>query len=340
MRFGSADYFWLLTLIPVFIAFFIWVWQHKQRVLARFASPELARRLTPTVSLARQVHKWILLLLACIFLIFALVRPQFGIKTEMVERKGVDIMVALDISQSMLAQDIAPSRIDRAKHEIGKLIDLLKGDRVGIIVFAGESYVQCPLTLDYAAAHLFLDAVDTDWIQLQGTAIADAIAQSLRAFRSESRKHKVLILISDGEDHEGDAIKAAQQAAEEGARVYTIGIGSESGVPIPMNRGSGNVVYKKDRFGNLVMTRLNPITLEKVALEGGGKYFHAGTSLDLSRIYGEIADMEEKELGASKMALYKERYQYFLAVALLLLIVEFFIPARIRPRSLWKGRFA
>jgi Ca-activated chloride channel family protein len=339
MRFGSADYFWLLTLIPVLVAFFIWVWQHKQRVLARFASPALARRLTPTVSLARQVYKWVLLVLACIFLIFALVRPQFGIKTEMVERKGVDIMVALDISQSMLAQDIAPSRIERAKHEIGKLIDLLKGDRVGIIVFAGESYVQCPLTLDYAAAHLFLDAVDTDWIQLQGTAIADAIAQSLRAFRSESRKHKVLILISDGEDHEGDAMKAAQEAAQAGAKVYTIGIGSESGVPIPMNRGSGTVVYKKDRFGNLVMTRLNPITLEKVALEGGGKYFHAGTNLDLSRIYGEIAAMEQKELGASKMAIYKERYQYLLAVALLLLVVEFFLPARIRPRMLWKGRF-
>lgn len=339
MHFGSPTYFWLFFCIPIFIGFFIWAYQHKQAALARFASLDLIKRLTPDTGLSRQILKWILFLLFFFFLVLALVRPQFGVKIEMMERKGVDVIVALDISRSMLAEDITPNRIDRAKHEISKFTDLLKGDRIGLIVFAGESYVQCPLTLDYGAAKMFLDVVSTSWIQLQGTALADAIRQSLKAFRTKIKKHKVLILISDGEDHEGEAVDAAKEAAKEGVKIYTIGIGSESGAPIPLKKQGGNIIYKKDKSGNLVMTRLNSLILEKIALEGKGKYFHAGTNLDLSLIYSEIAKMEKKDLGMNKLAIYEERYQIFLFIAIFFLILEFLIPERIRRKKEWRGRF-
>lgn len=340
MRFANPEYFWYLLALPVVVAFYIWSYQSRRRALLRFASASLVKRLTPGASLSRQIVRWVLMLVFFVVLTVTLAQPRFGVKMTEVERKGVDIIVALDVSRSMLAQDITPNRIDRAKHEIGKLIRLLRGDRVGLIVFAGESYVQCPLTLDYGAAQLFLDAVDTDWIQMQGTALADAITQAARAFRSEARKHKVLIILSDGEDHQGEALEAARKAAKEGVRIYTIGIGSESGVPIPISKGSGNVVYKKDRGGNLVMTRLNPAVLDQIAREGNGAYYHAGLDLDLTRIYSEIARMEKRDLGKNRMRVYEERYQVFLVLALLILLAEFFIPERYQRRGEWKGRFA
>jgi Ca-activated chloride channel family protein len=339
MRFGNPEFFLLLLLIPLFIGFFLWAHQWKKAALARFAGTKLIRKLTPGSSFSRQVIKWTLFILFFSFLVLALVRPRFGVKMELFERRGIDLMVGLDISESMLAEDIAPNRLDRAKHEIVKLLDLLKGDRVGLIVFAGESFVQCPLTLDYGAAKMFLDAVSTGWVQVQGTAIADAIKQATEAFRSKTHKYKALVLITDGEDNEGNAVEAAKAAADEGVVIYTVGVGSESGVPIPVSKGGGTVVYKKDKDGNLVMTRLDPVTLEKIAIEGHGKYFHAGTDLDLSRIMAEIERMEKKELGSSRLNIYEERYQIFLFIAILLLLAEFFIPEKVKPRKEWKGRF-
>jgi Ca-activated chloride channel family protein len=339
MHFGNPEYFFLLLLIPLFVGFFLWAWQRRKAALERFAHTGLIEKLTSGFSFSRQVVKWTLFIAFFFFLVLALVRPRFGVKMELFERRGVDLMVALDISESMLAEDIAPNRIDRAKHEITKLFDLLKGDRVGLIVFAGESFVQCPLTLDYGAATMFLDAVSTGWVQIQGTALADAIKQATEAFRSKERKYKVLVLITDGEDHEGNAVEAAKAAAAEGVIVYTVGVGSESGVPIPVSKGGGNVVYKKDKEGNLVMTRLDPVMLEKIAIEGHGKYFHAGTDLDLTRIIAEIEKMEKKELGSSRLNIYEERYQIFLFIAIVLLIIEFFIPQRVRRKEEWKGRF-
>jgi Ca-activated chloride channel family protein len=208
-----------------------------------------------------------------------------------------------------------------------------------MVVFAGESFLQCPLTLDYGAAKLFLNSVSTGWVELQGTALADAIKQSTSAFNSKSKKHKVMIIISDGEDHQGEAIEAAKKASEEGIVIYTVGVGSESGVPIPMSKGNNNIVYKKDKSGNLVMTKLNPVILEKIALEGNGKYFHAGTNLDLSRIMTEISVMEKKDLGMGKSTTYEERYQIFLLIAILFILLEFVIPERVRSKEEWKGRF-
>jgi Ca-activated chloride channel homolog len=339
MRFGNPELFLLLLCIPVIIGFFLWVHQRRKAALARFAHTGLIEKLTPGSVFSRQVIQWTLFTAVFLFLVLSLVRPRFGVKMELFERRGIDLMVALDISESMLAEDIAPSRLERAKYEIAKLFDLLKGDRTGLIVFAGESFVQCPLTLDYGAAKMFLDAVATGWVQIQGTALADAIKQATEAFRSKEHKYKVLILITDGEDHEGNAEEAAKAAASEGVIIYTVGVGSESGVPIPVSRGGGSVVYKKDKEGNLVMSRLEPVTLEKIAIEGHGKYFHAGTDLDLLRIMAEIERMEKKQLGSSRLNIYEERYQIFLFIAIVLLCIEFFIPGRVRRTKEWKGRF-
>ncbi|MBD3420121.1 MAG: VWA domain-containing protein [Chitinivibrionales bacterium] len=339
MRFARPEYFWLFAALPLLIGFFMWAWQRKQAALRKFAALSMIPRLTPSVGAGRQIARWTFFLLFFFFLILALVRPRFGVKTEMVERKGVDIMIALDVSKSMLAQDISPNRIDRAKHEIGKLIGMLKGDRIGIVVFAGESFVQCPLTVDYGAAKMFLDAVNTSWIALQGTSLSGAVGHAMEAFHSKTRKHKVLVILSDGEDHEGEAVKAAQNAAKEGAKIYTVGLGSESGVPIPLKKSGGNVIYKKDKSGNLVMSKLNQAVLEEIAVEGNGKYFHAGTDLDLAFIYGEIMKMEKKDLGMNRMTVYREQYQIFLLIALLFLFVEFFIPERVTRKQEWKGRF-
>ena len=340
MRFGSPHFFWCLAAFPLLAGFFIWAWQRRQAALARFANVKLIGRLTASADASRQILKWALFSAGLLFLIIALVRPRFGVKMEMIERAGVDVIVALDVSQSMLAQDITPSRIERAKHEITQFIGLLKGDRIGLIIFAGESYMLCPLTLDYGAAAMYLDGVNTDWITLQGTALTEAVDQATKAYKSKNRKHKVLVLISDGEDHEGDPVSAARAAATEGVRIYTIGVGSESGVPIPLQKSGDNIVYKKDQNGNLVMTRLNPVILEKIALESGGKYFHAGTDLDLTQIYGEIAKMEKMDLGANKMSVFEERYQVFLLIAVLFFAAEFFISERSRRRKEWKGRMS
>jgi Ca-activated chloride channel family protein len=339
MRFGNPEYFLLLLALPVIILFFFLIYKRKTKALARFAAAPLISKLNSSASPGRYILKSTFFCLFLLFATLALVRPMFGVKMEMVERKGVDVMVALDISHSMLAQDLAPNRIERAKFEIRKFIDLLRGDRIGLIIFAGESFVQCPLTLDYGAAKNMLQSVHVDWVQLQGTALAEVIKQAAKAMGGTSRKHKVLIILSDGEDHEGSVVEAARAAAREGVVVYTIGIGSESGVPIPVNQGGGNVAYKKDRAGNLVMTRLNPITLEKIAIEANGKYFHAGTDLDLTKIYNEISLMEKTDFGMTKAVIHEEQYQIFLLAAVIFILIEFFISERARRKSVWKGRF-
>ena len=339
MRFGNPEYFMMLLALPVIALFFLWVYRRRVLALARFAAAPLIRKLNTAAGPSRYILKCTFFCLFFMFAVFALVRPMFGVRMEMVERKGVDIMIALDISHSMLAQDLVPNRLERAKLEIRRFINLLKGDRVGLIIFAGESFVQCPLTLDYAAANMMLQAVSVDWVQVQGTALADVIRQGTKALGGTNRKHRVMIILSDGEDHEGNVVEAAREAAREGVIIYTIGIGSESGVPIPMNRGGTNVVYKRDRAGNLVMTRLNPVVLEKIAIETGGKYYHAGTNLDLTRIYNDISRMEKTEFGMSKATVHEEQYQFFLLIAIIFILIEFFISERARKKEVWKGRF-
>ncbi|MCK5513335.1 MAG: VWA domain-containing protein, partial [Deltaproteobacteria bacterium] len=197
--------------------------------------------------------------------IFALTRPQWGFHWEEIKRVGVDVMVAIDVSESMLAEDVKPNRLERAKREVIDLIEMMEGDRIGLIAFAGTSFVQCPLTLDYGACKMFLDYIDTDLIPVPGTAIAEAIRTSLKSFNKRERKSKALIIITDGEDHEGEPIDAAKEAKKEGIKIFTIGVGREGGAPIPLKDGSGG--FKKDRKGDMVITHLDEITLQKIALE-------------------------------------------------------------------------
>ncbi|MDR2693418.1 MAG: VWA domain-containing protein [Chitinispirillales bacterium] len=339
MRFGNPEYFLLLPAVPLAVFFFFLMYRRKKALLSRFASPILARKLNSSAGPARYILKSTFFCLFLTFAIFALVRPKFGVKMEMVERKGVDVMVALDISHSMLAQDLAPNRLERAKFEIRKFINLLKGDRVGLIIFAGESFVQCPLTLDHGAAAIMLQSVSADWVQVQGTALSEVIRQAVKAMGGTGKRNRVLVILSDGEDHEGSVTEAARAAAQEGVVIHTIGIGSEAGVPIPMNRGGSGVVYKKDKDGNLVMTRLNPVTLEKIAIESGGKYFHAGTDLDLTRIYNEVSKMEKSDFGMTKTVVHEEQYQIFLLAAIIFILIEFLICERARKKAAWRGRF-
>ncbi len=340
-RFHDSYFLHLLWLIPAFIVFFIFVFRWKKAALARFGNMELIQKLTLGTSRARQIGKVVCLIAALTFIILALARPQIGTRLEEVKREGVDIIIAMDVSLSMMAEDIKPNRLEKAKHAVSSFIDLLEGDRIGLIAFAGVPFVQCPMTLDYSAANLFLDIMNPDLIPTPGTAIGDAILLAVKTFEQRERKHKVLILITDGEDHKGDPLKAAEVAAKEGVVIYTVGVGSPTGVPIPLHDERGaNTGFKKDRQGQVVTSKLDEITLEKIALQTNGKYYRAtGSEAELSKIYDEISKMEKKELASVKFSQYEDRYQYFLALAILLLAFEQLLSERKKVKQEWRGRF-
>lgn len=317
------------------IAFFIYISRYKEILLKRFGHLEMLNKMMPGYSKKRVVWKSILFILAYALLIIALADPQIGQTLEEVKREGVDIIVALDVSISMLAEDIAPNRLEKAKHEVLKLIDLLQGDRIGLVAFAGMAHVQCPLTLDYSAAKLFLRLMDTDLIPQPGTAVGDAIQKSIKAFNQKERKYKVLVLITDGEDHESDPVKAAEEAAREGILIYTIGLGSPQGVPIPLYDRYGNPSgFKKDRQGNVVTTKLDVTTLQKIAYITNGKYYISSAGeTELEDIYSEVSQLEKKELSSRQFSQYEDRFQIFIALALLALIIETFLPLRHRKQK-------
>ena len=250
-------------------------------------------------------------------------------------------MIALDVSLSMLAEDIKPNRLEKAKHEIGSLIDKLQGDRIGLIAFAGKAFIQCPLTLDYGATKMFLDIMAPDLIPVPGTAISEALQKAVMSFVEKERRHKILILITDGEDHIGKPVEMAQMASKEGVVIYCVGIGSSQGVPIPIIDERGNRVgFKKDRNGEVVMTKLDELTLEKIALETGGKYYRASPGeVELNRIYEDISQMDKKELSSQQFAQFEDRFQILIGFSLFLLIIEILIPERKRVKKEWRGRF-
>jgi Ca-activated chloride channel family protein len=254
------------------------------------------------------------------------------------KREGVDIVIALDCSHSMLAQDFKPSRLEKAKQEMNGLISRMRGDRVGLVAFAGVAFIQCPLTLDYSAAGMFLDIMDENLIPRPGTAVGDAIRTSIAAFNQKERKYKVLILLTDGEDHGSDPLKAAEEAAAEGIRIYTIGIGSVQGEPVPVKNKRGMVTgYKKDREGSVVVSKLDQTTLQKIALTTGGKYYHATSGeMELEKIYSEISKMEKKELEGKLMTQYEDRYQIFIFLAIVCLTIEFLLSERRGRKSVEK----
>ena len=329
MKFGSLNYLFFLWVIPVMVVFYVYAFRKRDKMLALFCGKELVGELVPDLKKGRRLIKALLILLGIILGIFALTRPQWGFHWEEIKRVGVDVMVAIDVSESMLAEDVKPNRLERAKREVIDLIEMLEGDRIGLIAFAGTSFVQCPLTLDYGACKMFLDYIDTDLIPVPGTAIAEAIRTSLKSFNKRERKSKALILITDGEDHEGEPIDAAKEAKKEGIKIFTIGVGREGGAPIPLKNGSGG--FKKDRKGDMVITHLDEITLQKIALETGGSYVRSVTGdMDLDKIYQEgiKQHVEQKQLKSTRKRRWEERFQWFIFFALLFVSVEFFVSER------------
>ncbi|MFQ5706439.1 MAG: VWA domain-containing protein [bacterium] len=341
IRFAQIGYLHLIWLVPLLVLFYTFVFKWKKRALQRFGRLELVGNLIRSTSRRRQILKASLIVAGVLFITLALARPQIGTRLEEVKREGVDVMVALDVSASMLAEDIKPNRLAKAKHEISAFIDLLQGDRIGLIAFAGEAFVQCPLTLDYGAAKTFLDIMDPTLIPEPGTNIGAAIELAIKNFESKERKYKVLVLITDGEDHGGDAEKFAEIADKEGIVIFTIGIGSPKGVPIPLHNETGaQKGFKKDRKGDVILTKLDQLTLEKIALTTGGKYYHSATGeVKLELVNNEISKMEKKELASMKFSQFEDRFQYVLVFAIIVFIAEILISERSRVKQEWRGRF-
>jgi len=324
MRFGDPYYFLLIWLLP-FLALFFWVVaRRRERMLSRFANLNLVARLSDPLRPGVVFLRRVILLVALAFMILALARPHYGKKPVILKREGRDIVFLLDTSLSMLADDIKPDRLTRARFEITSLLRRLEGDRVGLVPFAGDAFVLCPLTTDYSAVALFLDGVDTDLISQPGTNIARALEEGAQLFDQQQRKYKVMILITDGEQLEGDALEAAKKLPRQGIHLYAIGVGTPDGVPIPVKDATGRVVdYKRDARGEVVMSRLGEQLLAELAHLGGGQYYRAGRqAIELERIFEDIQKLEKRELSSREFTLYHERYQWFLGVAVLLLLVE------------------
>ena len=326
LKFAEPDYFYALLLIPLFIILFVVMRSWRRRAMRRFGESPLVKHLTPDVSRSRPVLKFTLLILAFAFIAGGLANLLIGSKLETVERKGIDIVIAIDVSNSMLAEDIKPSRLLSARQAISRLLDKLNNDRIGIVVFAGKAYTQLPITTDYSAARLFLSTINTDIVPTQGTAIAEAINMSIESF-GENNHEKAIIVITDGEDHEGDAIIAAKQAVEKGIRVYTIGMGLPEGAPIPVYDRNGNQTgFKKDNSNNTIITRLNEDMLRQIADAGKGEYVRANnTQAGLDVIFDEINKLEKTKFESRTFSDYESRFQYFLLVALILMLIEFTI---------------
>lgn len=323
-RFANIEILWLLVLIPVFVAGYIVLLRRKQRQLREFGDAELMAALMPNTSRTRPVVKFGLVLLALALLIVAAARPQYGQKEKVVKRQGIEVVIALDISNSMLAEDVAPSRLDRAKQMLSKMIDSMVDDKVGVVVFAGEAFTQLPITCDYVSAKMFLNSITPELIKTQGTAIGDAIYTSMRSFGSEeSDASRAIILITDGENHEDDALAPAKTANEQGIKIFVIGIGKPDGSPIPIP-GTNN--FRKDRAGNVVVSKLNEQMCKDVAAAGHGLYVRCdNTNTAMRALQKEIDTLATSEIETKVYADYNEQYQGFVLIALLLLVVDFFV---------------
>jgi Ca-activated chloride channel family protein len=338
MHFARPEYLHLFWLIPALGLFLAWSLRNRRRRLEMLISPALAPKLTREFSRGKAIVRALLLLGCFVFMILALSRPQWGLKLETVRRHGVDILVALDTSYSMNAEDVSPTRIAKAKGEIRSLLGRLKGDRIGLINFAGSAIVQCPLTLDYGAISLFLDVASTESIPDPGTSLAAAITTANAAFIAKERKYKVLVIVTDGEDLEGQIESAVEKAKAGGVVIYTIGVGTPDGRPIPVQDAKGNIVeYRRDSNGQVVISRLDEKALAQIAASTGGRYFRATTAEgELDEIYDEISQMEKKELESKLYQNFEDRFQYPLAMAILLLAIEAGMSERRKPGKIWR----
>jgi len=338
IRFENTEYVYLLLFIAVLMLVFWFynIWKKKAR--KRFGDRQIVPVLIPNESKSKPYIKFMLVLMAFIVFVIGIINPQVGSKLEKVKREGIDLMLVLDVSNSMLAEDIKPNRLERSKMAISSLIDKLQGDRIGIIIFAGNAYKQLPLTTDYSAARLFLSAVDTKIVPSQGTAIGEAINMAVESFDEEGEHNKAIIVITDGENHEDDAIGAAASSADIGIKVFTIGMGLPEGSPIPLyNQYGSQTGFKKDRQGQTIVTKLNEDMLRQIAAAGNGSYARANNaSTGLRKIFDDISQIEKKEIETKQFTDYEDRFQYYLAAALILLLIELLIADR---KASWAGKF-
>ncbi|MEZ4654757.1 MAG: VWA domain-containing protein [Candidatus Eisenbacteria bacterium] len=334
MRFGAPHWLQLLWLLPLLAAWVIWSLRRRERDLARWCPPALQGRMTPSRRTWAGQARLVLLLLGVLFLVLAAARPQVGSRVLSVKRSGIDVIVALDLSESMLAEDLKPNRVTRARQEIQSLIDRLRGDRIGLVAFAGDAFVQCPLTLDYASARMFLRFMDTDLVPVPGTAIARAIEVATDAFEKSEDKFKALVLITDGEDHEGEVEAAVQKAKEAGVRIFAVGIGTQKGEPIPVRDDHGQLKdYKRDAKGEVILSQCDPAQLESICRATGGRYVDGSAGgLALDRLHGEIQGMEQKEMEGGVVTQYEDRYGYFVAAGFFFLVLEWLLSDRRRRR--------
>ncbi|MBQ7899409.1 MAG: VWA domain-containing protein [Bacteroidales bacterium] len=332
MIFAEPKYLMLLLLIPVFFVIQALVLKFRAKRLRRFGDQALVEKLMPSYSKAKVWLRLSLFAIAFLFFILGISRPQMGAILKEHKTRGAEVMVVLDVSNSMLAQDYSPNRLERAKLAISRMVDKLRDDRIGLIVFAGNSFVQLPITTDYVSAKMFLSSISTESVPIQGTAMGEAISTALRSFSAQSDKSRAIIVITDGENHEDDPVAAARQAAELGVRVFTIGVGSPQGTMIPMGDGE----YLEDRDGNPVVTRLDDKVLQEVAEAGKGLYVHAGNrEFGLDPIIEEISRMDDEEYNSIVFEEYDELYMYFLAVAFFFLVLEMLIGDRRSKRHLF-----
>lgn len=328
-RFEHPNYLYALALLPVLLLFFLFYWYWRKRALDRLGESQLLAQLMPGVSRWKHQLKFSLLLLALAFLIVGWANPQWGNKREQVKRKSVDVIIALDISNSMFADDIPPNRLERAKKFAENLVEKLKGERIGLVLFAGGAFLQMPLTIDYGATAMFIRSASPDLAGSQGTAIGEAIQVAMRSFPPDDKSHRALVLITDGEDHDGQAEKAAAAAKEEGVIQFTVGVGTSEGSFIPMNLGGGRQDYKRDESGEPVRSRLNEDMLKKLAETGGGAYYPIGQGDGIAEaLRKRIDQMEKRELEVRAFSSYESYFQYFLLIGVLLMTVEFFISFR------------
>lgn len=323
-RFANIEMLWLLVLVPVFVVAYVLYARRKRRRLEAFGDPQLVAELMPNASRVRPTVKFSLLLLAFTLLCFAAARPQYGQREQTIKRQGIEAVIALDISNSMMAEDVVPNRLERAKQMLSKMIDRMVDDKVGLVVFAGEAFTQLPITCDYVSAKMFLSNIDPSLIKTQGTAIGDALSTSIRAFGAEqSEANRAIVLITDGENHEDDAIAVATRAKEAGIKILVVGIGKPEGAPIPI---PGTNDFRKDRQGNVVVSRLNEDMCREIAKAGNGIYVRCdNTNTAMRAIEKELDTLATTELETQVFTDYNEQFQTFALLALLILVIDFFI---------------
>jgi Ca-activated chloride channel family protein len=332
IHFAYAQYLLLIFLIPVFFIVQAVLLRIRRNRIRKFGDEKLVSQMMPSYSKSKVWVRLVLFSIGFFFFVIGLSRPQIGARLKEQEIKGAEIIIAIDVSNSMLAEDYSPNRLERAKLAVSRLVDKLRDDRIGLVIFAGTSFVQLPVTTDYVSAKMFLNSIDTGSIPIQGTALGDAITTCIRSFSAQSDKSRAIILITDGENHEDDPVAAAKQAAEMGIKVFTIGVGSPEGKPIPMN---GELL--KDKDGEIVVSRLDEAVLQEIAAEGNGAYVRAGNSeFGLNPIIDDLRKLEDEKYSSVVFEEYDEQFMYFLAIALVFFVLEMLVGDRRSKRHLFQ----